>query len=89
MSASLASKLQVLADETNDAADHDELHAAAEVVRLRAGLPYDESYLNRWIQGLLQRTLVMCPACNDYFDHDDEQMTTPPVCDFCRKAGRS
>lgn len=31
----------------------------------------------------------MCPYCRDWFDaQGDEMMTNPPVCDFCRKAGR-
>lgn len=50
-----AGKLQTLADETDDAADHDELHAAAEVLRLLTGNPYDEDYVARWIYQLLHR----------------------------------
>lgn len=46
-----AERLNVAADETNDAYDHDELHAAADVVR--AGLT--SNYIDRWVEGLERR----------------------------------
>jgi gluconate kinase len=47
--------LRVAADETNDAADHDEVHAAAEVAKLLAGDDFDDSYIDRWLDGILER----------------------------------
>lgn len=43
------------ADETNDAADHDELHAAAEVACMMLGAPYEAKYINRWMEELYKR----------------------------------
>lgn len=47
-----AERLNEAADETNDAYDHDELHAAADVVR--SGLT--SNYIDRWIEGLETRS---------------------------------
>jgi endoglucanase Acf2 len=54
----LSRLLHAAADETNDAHDHDELHAAAVIV----GWPDDdwgaeEQYVRRWIDGLVARFL--------------------------------
>jgi len=48
---SRADALNAAADETDDSYDHDELHAAADVVR--AGLSTD--YIDRWVAGLEHR----------------------------------
>jgi hypothetical protein len=42
--------LNKIADQTNEAHDHDELHAAADVVRLGVSSPY----IDRWIAGLIK-----------------------------------
>lgn len=41
------------ADKTNDAQDHDELHAAGAVLAMMAGMPYDADYIHRWIGRLI------------------------------------
>jgi hypothetical protein len=53
----LALRLHLAADWTNDAADHDELHAAGAVLQLSWGLlaPRDREYIARWIEGLVAR----------------------------------
>lgn len=40
------------ADETDDAADHDELHAAGAVAAMMQGAEYDPEYIYRWLDGL-------------------------------------
>lgn len=50
-----AALLHVAADETNDARDHDELHAAGAYAARRAGLPYNADYLDRWLAEHLKR----------------------------------
>ena len=57
MSDQLTAALHRAADETNDARDHDELHAAAMVVWFAQN---DENvladrYIGRWIDGLRKR----------------------------------
>lgn len=47
----LADALQRRADETDDARDHDELHAAADVVRSRV----HTDYIDRWVDELRKR----------------------------------
>lgn len=46
-----AADLDTAADETNDAYDHDELHAAADIVRLNV----HSVYIDRWIARLEER----------------------------------
>lgn len=41
------------ADKTNDAQDHDELHAAGAVLAMMTGMPYDVEYIHRWIGRLV------------------------------------
>ena len=45
----LGKRLHKLADEQNDARDHDELHAAGAVAHLHGR----NQYVTRWIDGLL------------------------------------
>lgn len=45
----LGKRLHKLADEQNDARDHDELHAAGAVAHLHGR----NKYVTRWIDGLL------------------------------------
>lgn len=51
--ADLAESLQRVADETDDARDHDELHAAADVVRSQV----HTEYIDRWVDELRKRWL--------------------------------
>lgn len=53
--AARADRLNAAADETDDSFDHDELHAAADVVR--AGLR--SNYIDRWVEGLERRTGIV------------------------------
>jgi len=53
----LAARLQARADETDSAADHDELHAAADVVA--SGL--HTRYVDRWVDELRKRWLDTRP----------------------------
>jgi hypothetical protein len=48
--------LRKVADEMNDAADHDEVHAAAEVAALLAGNQFDDGYIDRWFMGITDRS---------------------------------
>lgn len=48
-----AAALHKAADETTDAADHDELHAAGAYLSMLAGEPYNADYLRRWALALL------------------------------------
>lgn len=51
----LADRLKWKADETNDAHDHDELHAAAEVAFIIAVIHPDlrhNAYIARWLEAL-------------------------------------
>lgn len=50
-----ARSLHERADRTNDAADHDEMHAAGAMVEAWLGLPYNSEYINRWIAGVVAR----------------------------------
>jgi gluconate kinase len=50
-----AARLHAAADESNDAADHDELHAAGAVTQMLAGEPYNPEYVQRWLAGLAER----------------------------------
>jgi hypothetical protein len=56
--------LHAAADATNDAADHDELHAAAAIIE---GVP-GSVYVTRWIAGLVERhgvpTVETCGGCS-------------------------
>jgi len=54
MTADIAARLHRAADQTNDARDHDELHAAGAVVELSRGTGCNLEYIGRWISGLLQ-----------------------------------
>lgn len=56
MTRDIADRLHQAADRTNDARDHDELHAAGAVVELSRGTGCNLEYIGRWIGGLL-RTL--------------------------------
>lgn len=47
--------LRLAADETNDAADHDEVHAAAEIAKMLAGEMYEDTYIERWLDGIVKR----------------------------------
>lgn len=47
--------LRERADEANDAFDHDEIHAAAEVARMMDGETFDVSYIDRWLAGIAER----------------------------------
>jgi hypothetical protein len=42
------------ADQTDDARDHDELHAAAEVLDGDPVWAYTNQYVKRWIDGLVE-----------------------------------
>lgn len=56
----MAFLLHQIADEQNDARDHDEHHAAADALQLGLSTPY----IDRWISGLLvayKRELVPTP----------------------------
>jgi hypothetical protein len=59
LSDDLARLLHAAADETNDAADHDELHAAAVVAGEDWQLlsPDGAHYVERWIDGVVARFL--------------------------------
>lgn len=50
------SEFHHMADESNDSSDHDELHAAAEICEafVHMGFP-DNSYVQRWLEGLTRR----------------------------------
>lgn len=50
-----AALLHEVADTIPDSAMHDEAHAAGAYAALRAGLPYDASYLDRWLDELLRK----------------------------------
>lgn len=51
----IAEALHAAADKTNDAYDHDELHAAGAIVQLSSSEPFNHQYIGRWIEGLLHR----------------------------------
>ena len=48
-----AEEFHRMADETNDAMDHDELHAAGEICEIFQNVGLVEgSYVQRWLEGL-------------------------------------
>lgn len=47
--------LRQVADDTNDAADHDEVHAAAEVCKMLAGDEFNVDYIDRWVEEIARR----------------------------------
>lgn len=52
----MASHLAERADEQNDAADHDELHAASDMCVILSMNPYRcTAYIERWLIGLKNR----------------------------------
>jgi len=52
----LAFQLSERADEQNDAADHDELHAASDVCTILKYMPeLSSNYIERWLIGLKNR----------------------------------
>ncbi len=51
----LAAKLHEAADETDNAADHDEYHAAGAVIQLIEGESFSYDYIARWIAELRRR----------------------------------
>lgn len=52
----LAQHLAERADEQNDAADHDELHAASDVCTILTYMPeLSSNYIERWLIGLKNR----------------------------------
>jgi hypothetical protein len=50
-----AALLHEVADTIPDAAGHDEVHAAGAYAAMRAGLPYNRDYLDRWLDELLKK----------------------------------
>lgn len=50
-----AELLHASADETNDADEHDELHAAGAIAQMLAGKPHNAEYVSRWIDGLVRK----------------------------------
>lgn len=51
----LAASLRGIADHVNDAADHDELHAAGEIAAFLNGDTHDRNYIDRWLVELEDR----------------------------------
>jgi hypothetical protein len=56
----------------------DPLHGQARMSEPTPPAPEDPSTVPGW---------WMCPGCNDWFGPEDDEFGTPPVCDFCKKAG--
>lgn len=55
LAAADAALLHEAADTIPDAAAHDEVHAAGAYAAMRAGLPYNAEYLDRWLAELLKK----------------------------------
>lgn len=55
----MARVLHKAADASTDAADHDELHAAAAIAELMNGEPFNAEYVIRWYSGLVKRAEVI------------------------------
>jgi hypothetical protein len=59
----------------------------AAVASYRADLTIDGVEMEVGDAIIFDGTTWMCPHCNDHYGPDDEDQ--PPVCDMCKKAGRT